>query len=326
MSGELFYFMKKLSIIMVSLILCSMAGLTAFAGNSNALRIESVESDSGKDEIYALRDKIAKRVNDIISGENTEHLYSKNTHGHISSEDIDFNNMYKQYGNANEILTKNLTGRDAMNFLENCDDYIWVMPISLGDITITVILGVGQPLIEERAYATDENGNRFLSDEKISELRNNVGRWQINAVGIDYLDTRYEDAIAQANEIQYKKAINDTLYYIFLPNLHTYAAFIATDEGNYINCFNRYLIGESGKNLKDDFIGQEEIIEANNKYMAENSENRAGGISSVYVGDKTNYDSDGKSNCMIIIIIVCSAVFGGLLMYIKKHSKKLGIK
>ncbi|MCL2814336.1 MAG: hypothetical protein FWD23_07030 [Oscillospiraceae bacterium] len=322
--------MKKLSIIMVLLVLGSVAAVTVSAENNNALRIESVEADSGKDEIYALKDKIVESLNRIISSENIEHLYSQNTHEHITSEDIDFNNMYKRYGNANEILEKNLTGRQAVEFFESCD-YNWVMPISLGDITIDVILGICPPLIEERVYATDEDGNRLLSYEKIAELRSRVGRWQISSAGIDYLDTKYEDAITQTNEVQYTKAINDTLYYIFLPNLRIYAAFIATDDGNYINCFNRYLIDWMGKSLQGNFNSQEDIIEINNeinnKYMSNkslNSEGRAGGISPMR-GEDTGSYSSGDDNMMPIAIIVgAAAVLGGcLILYIRQRSKNI---
>lgn len=315
---------------MVLLILGSMATVTISAEDNHTLRIESVESDKGKNEIYALKDEIVEWMNRIISSENIEHLYSQNNYEHITSEDIDFNNMYKRYGNANEILTKNLTGKDAMKFFENCDDYVWVMPISLGDITIDVVLGIRQPLIEERIYATDEDGNRLLSDEKIAEMRSKVGHWYVSSAGIDYLDTAYEDAIAQANEIKYAKAINDTLYYIFLPNLHTYAAFIATDNGNYINCFDRYLIDRSDKNLKDNFNRQEDIIEVNNMYMTNDSLNaygQAAGISPMHSDsdDSGNYSSS-DNNMIAIVIIIGFAVLGVLLVYIKQRSKKLRSK
>ena len=70
--------------------------------------IENIEDEKDKDEIYALKNEIVESINNTILEENKSNLYSKNTHEYITSEDINFNNMYKVYYDTNEILMKNI--------------------------------------------------------------------------------------------------------------------------------------------------------------------------------------------------------------------------
>ena len=311
--------------IIILLILSFTSFMTVFAENNDILQIESIEFEKSKDEIYALKDEISEYINNTIRDENEQHLYSNKTHNYITAEDINFTNMYKEYYNIDEILTKNLKGKKAIDFFKNCD-YVWIMPFSFDDISIIVVLTRGQPIDEERAYSLiDENGNRLLSDEKIAELKAREGHWYINSIGIDYLDTRYENSIIQANDVQYTKAINNTLYYIFIPNLHTSAAFIATNDGNYINCFNKYLLNENNINSTEIYIKQNEIINLYEKYalayqnINANGDMRAGGVLSV---DTPEHNSN-SINPVIISIMVIIAI---LIFLFAKKCRFSGIK
>lgn len=128
---------------------------------------ESVEDDDAFLEIASLQEAIVDRVNHTLTTENEEHSYSSHNYALISAEDIQFNNMYKEYL-APDIITKNLTGDIALANLWSCD-YIWVLPVHVEDITITIRLQRGIPLNESVAYAMDENGNRILEDEVLKK-------------------------------------------------------------------------------------------------------------------------------------------------------------
>lgn len=197
---------------------------------------ESVEDDDAFLEIASLQEAIVDRVNHTLTTENEEHSYSSHNYALISAEDIQFNNMYKEYL-APDIITKNLTGDIALANLWSCD-YIWVLPVHVEDITITIRLQRGIPLNESVAYAMDENGNRILEDESIEKIKAQEEKWKIISSSIDFRDTRYEDVLDKMEYSVFRTndldaSIGSVVYFITIPELHSEAAVVLSQETNY---------------------------------------------------------------------------------------------
>ena len=308
--------MKKIIITLMSLLV--ILTMTTIVSAENIYKIEGIESASDKDGIYILKNDIVDAVNSAIYSENRERHYSNQTHKGIIAENIDFAKMYKEYENADEIFMQNLTGKAAIDALNNLN-YSWIMQFHFEDITVDVVVQRGRPVNKERVYATDDNGERVLSDEQISILEARVGKWYVSSYGIGYLNTRYEDAIRNAQKIE---SIDNTVH--FISTSIGICAFIATDDGNYINCFDDRLLNEY--NTKDsDYIEQSKIVNLYNDYKLgfysgiEDGNMRAGGVLPADIKNDKSISIDYAP----MLIVLSALVLGVMLtiIYVRKGKK-----
>lgn len=206
----------------------------------NGYTIEQIQDDVAFKEIVALKAAIVERINNTLSTENGEHTFSKDDFDLISVEDIDLNDMYKLYISPN-IIASDATGSVALSALSSCD-YVWVLPVHIENITITITLQRGRPLNESVAYAVDENGDRLLNDASIEKITKQEGKWKIVSSCIDFLDTSYSDAVDSfrysSSSVNLSSAsIGSTVYFITVPELRTQAAVVLGTETNYIKLF-----------------------------------------------------------------------------------------
>jgi hypothetical protein len=283
--------MKKIKYIFIVLTM-----LFIFATNITAVDILTAENfyDGNADdisEISELREQTANWVNFIIDGENTENLFSSGGHSLINPADIDFNNMFKLYTDTNKILTENLVGQRALDVINN-SDYLWILPLSLEDITVTVTFQKGPPLSPDRAH--------LLSDEDIERIIANEGKWEINSVSIDYLDTRYEDTVRSANDFftsnegSALRSIDNTVYFIAASVLRTTAGIVITDEENYIKCFSEGMnqFETDTIEISKNFLPQAEIIKLIERLNLNNSSPAGGFIpSDEFLSDEESVSS-----------------------------------
>lgn len=81
---------------------------------------EYVSSDTGYDEIAALTDEIADRINSTLATENEEHAYGPEDHDYITAADIDLADMYKVYVSP-DLFSGETTSGNLLSALGDSD-------------------------------------------------------------------------------------------------------------------------------------------------------------------------------------------------------------
>jgi len=342
--------MKKIIVAVLLLGLALSVSMTALAADNNhLLSNETIEFEREKDEIYALGERIADTVNVTIRSRKGQDGFEEyNNAEYVTPEELNFSDMYKLYTNADEILLKNLLGGEALDALANIE-YVWVFPIPVGDGILSVLMQRGRPLNEERAYATDKYGERLLTDEQIEEIIANEGRWIVISTATGFLDKNIA-AINSFNEFLKSdpgiSPVDGNVHFITIPTLQTIAAFVATENGNYMypleeNAIHGSIrcgsIADAGKQLHE-FVNQSELLEAFNEWYREpelyqnekeedfiyggiGGKGNSAGIISVQVGMETS----SSWPVLPIVGIAASGIFlvAAILAYILKKNPVL---
>lgn len=294
----------------------------------NGYTIEQIQDDVAFKEIVALKEAIVERVNNTLYTENAEHTFSKDDFDLISVEDIDINNMYKLYISP-DIIASNATGSVALTALSSCD-YVWVLPVHIENITITITLQRGLPLNESVAYAVDENGDRLLSDASIEKITNQEGKWKIISSCIDYLDTSYSDAVDSfrysSSRVNISSAsTGSTVYFITVPELRTQAAVVLGAETNYIKLFDSSVQHSvTSKSSMDGVVDQKILKEliSDNPMTTEYDENGDIIYSGGYVNAGTKTDNDALLSITPLLTTITSVFLLSALVFINvKHLK-----
>lgn len=127
------------------------------------------------EEIEEMGDQILQFVNggyaDLYEGEPAE------------ESDLDFENAYLVYTDANTLLDGNRTVADFEAALKELP-VVWCIPVSYEETTCIVEVSRGLPL-------RDENSD-ILTDEQKAEIRNNEGKWTVTSAVYDEVNQQQE--------------------------------------------------------------------------------------------------------------------------------------
>lgn len=127
------------------------------------------------EEIEEMGDQILQFVNGGYAG-----LYE----GEPAEEsDLDFENAYLVYTDANTLLDGNRTVADFEAALKELP-VVWCIPVSYEETTCIVEVSRGLPL-------RDENSD-ILTDEQKAEIRNNEGKWTVTSAVYDEVNQQQE--------------------------------------------------------------------------------------------------------------------------------------
>ena|GEM_PF-6866676 len=220
--------MKKIKCVFLVIVLGFTIGVTSgLSVNEKPFTVERFYSESDEitseiSEISGIKDEIAK--------------YAK-----LNPDDIDLNDMYKLYTEADKILTENLTGKQALDIL-NESDYLWVLPISSNDINVTFTFHDGK----------------------------------VNSYADDYYDKRYKETVCLTESFSTDKTTDGIIYFIDFTTLRTSAGVIITEDENYIKCFNEGInhYSDDEIELSKDYLPQSEIVELVKKWENDGLINR----------------------------------------------------
>lgn len=155
------------------LMLCSIVLLSTV--HVNALTQEPAHFESALNaaeyaELSSLEPELVDTVNQVLSTQ-----YG-NTAPQISRQDINWDDAYKIYIDANIYTSCENSTNQILAFLEE-QTYIWEIPISKGGIDLAVDLSVGLPLTEE--------AKQVLTEEQQQEVQDRTGKWGIDCVEVD---------------------------------------------------------------------------------------------------------------------------------------------
>lgn len=107
---------------------------------------------------------------------------------------LDYANAVKIYVDADLLGLQTDRQSELMTAMEE-SGHIWILDIPVDNCILSVTLGKGLPLNEDRAEA--------LTEEEQEQIRQNEGKWKVNAVGV----TTPEEAPVQS----YTDQINNSL-------------------------------------------------------------------------------------------------------------------
>lgn len=299
----------------------------------NGYTIEQIQDDVAFKEIVALKEAIVERVNNTLSTENAEHTFSKDDFDLFSVEDIDLNDMYKLYISP-DIITSNATGSTALTALTSCD-YVWILPVHIDNITITITLQRGLPVNESVAYAVDENGDRLLSDASIDRITKQEGKWKIISSCIDFLDTSYSDAVDSFRYSSSRRNISSastssTVYFITVPELRTQAAVVLGAETNYIKLFDSSVLHSVTSKFSMDEVVDQQILKeltSGNPMTTEYDENGDILYGGGYITAETSTEEDALLSITPFLTTITSVFLISALVFVNvKHLKNKKIR
>lgn len=315
--------MKKIKYIFIAIIMLFVfttnIAAESMVKNISDITIENFYNSDRKDisEISNLKDDIVAAVD--------ETLVTENKRSKMTSIDVDFNNMYKVYIEADKILEENLVGETALKVL-NQSEYLWLLPISIDDVVVTVSFIIGRPFNEEN-YETDEEGQRILSDKEIEEIKSQEGKWKLHFIAIGDMETDFKNAIKSADKlISNKQSINNTVYFINSPMLRTTVGIVIGDDNNYIKCFNSHAIyDDMKKNNINEYLSQKEVIELSKPFVEQMRASANSGTLGGGGGEPIINEEASKSITLItsiIIIILGGSISALTVSFFRKRNRK----
>jgi len=316
--------MKRfVSAFVIFMIIFFSLNILGFAWDDIELKKENI-----KESLYVTDiDEITKLFPDLIIYLNNAiddgYMYAneneKIKQEYIELSDINVSDMYKIYYDVTDIFNKNIRGEDLIEYLNN-SDYFWVLPIFKNNQVYEINFAKGFPLNEEAVYALDDNGNRILTDEEIQKIKDEVGKWTITMFGgreYDYATEAFKCYEMSKEKLNIKNAINDTMYFIQLPEFRTCAALIIMEHQNYFKLFHSYSDIMKNQFVDGSIINDELVNLSNNE-----SEFGAGGgvnINKIDMSTTPEPKNEMINNSKYVILIFSIIIFTAtIIIYIYK--------
>lgn len=151
----------------VSILFCSYICLIIFCGQAHAVKLERLTSASKDYEELTTRctERVVDGINDLSGFPNST------VDERLSADEIDWRKAYKVYVDESDIFA--ITKPVSMSTLTEKMNYVWVLPVRSGDISVNVTLSIELPLDESiRNNIVDAYG-----EEKWEQMKADVGHW-----------------------------------------------------------------------------------------------------------------------------------------------------